>query len=232
MRTSLRRRQNNNQKQTVTYIVLLILIIIFLGTVGIQFVLKASLFIAGLSSKSEVKKIEESGVLIEPEIDGLPDATNAASLHMEGRVSEKTMLEIYVNEDKVEEMETPDGTFSTEITLKTGENNIYVRSLDEKKVKSKDSVVYNVLYISKKPELTITNPSNGQETDKDEITIAGTASENAVVKVNGLPTIVNASGSFTRVVQLSEGENTIIARAIDLAGSSVEKQIKVIYRKD
>ncbi len=230
--TPIRRRQANTQKQTITYAILLVLLVIFLATVGIQIVIKTSLFFAGFSSKKTVKNIDESTVLIEPEIDNLPDATSSARIIVEGRASEKTIIEFYVNEDKVEETEAEDGTFSTEIQLDPGENLLYIRSLDEKKVKSKDSQVYKVVYINKEPELTITSPADGSEVDKDEITVSGTVTENMTVKVNGLPTIVNSTGQFNRSVQLTEGDNTIIIVGTDLASKTVEKQIKVTYRKD
>ncbi|MBP9815995.1 hypothetical protein KBD09_02035 [Candidatus Woesebacteria bacterium] len=226
------RRRPNTQKQTVTYAILLVLLIIFLATVGIQIVIKTSLFFAGFSSKKTVKNIDESTVLIEPAIDNLPDATSSAKIIIDGSASEKTVIEVYVNEDKVEETEAPDGSFSTNVQLDPGENSIYIRSLDEKKVKSKDSQVYKVVYINKEPELTITSPSDGSEVDKEEVTISGTVTENMTVKVNGLPTIVNTTGQFNRSVQLTEGDNTIIVIGTDLAAKTVEKQIKVIYRKD
>jgi len=226
------RRRPNTQKQTVTYAILLVLLIIFLATVGIQIVIKTSLFFAGFSSKKTVKNIDESTVLIEPVIDNLPDATSSAKIIIDGSASEKTVIEVYVNEDKVEETEAPDGSFSTNVQLDPGENSIYIRSLDEKKVKSKDSQVYKVVYINKEPELSITSPSDGAEVDKEEVTISGTVTENMTVKVNGLPTIVNTTGQFNRSVQLTEGDNTIIVIGTDLAAKTVEKQIKVIYRKD
>jgi len=226
------RRRPNTQKQTVTYAILLVLLIIFLATVGIQIVIKTSLFFAGFSSKKTVKNIDESTVLIEPVIDNLPDATSSAKIIIDGSASEKTVIEVYVNEDKVEETEAPDGSFSANVQLDPGENSIYVRSLDEKKVKSKDSQVYKVVYINKEPELSITSPSDGAEVDKEEVTISGTVTENMTVKVNGLPTIVNTTGQFNRSVQLTEGDNTIIVIGTDLAAKTVEKQIKVIYRKD
>lgn len=226
------RRRPNTQKQTVTYAILLVLLIIFLATVGIQVVIKTSLFFAGFSSKKTVKNVDESTVLIEPVIDNLPDATSSAKIIIDGSASEKTIIEIYVNEDKVEETDAPDGSFSASIQLDAGENSIYIRSLDEKKVKSKDSQVYKVVYINKEPELSITSPSDGSEVDKEEVTISGTVTENMTVKVNGLPTIVNTTGQFSQSVQLTEGDNTIIVIGTDLAAKTVEKQIKVIYRKD
>lgn len=227
-----RRRQTNTQKQTITYLILIVLLLVFLSTVGIQLVIKTSLFFAGFSSKKTVKNIEESAVLIEPEIDSLPDATSSAKIIVEGRATDKSIIEIFVNEDKVEETSVKDGEFSADVELDPGENVVYVRSLDEKKIKSKDSQVYKIVFINKGPELTITNPVDGSEVDKDEIAVSGTVSENTTVKVNGLPTIVNATGEFNRNVQLTEGDNSILVVATDLANNTVEKVLTVKYRKD
>ncbi|KXK12307.1 MAG: Bacillopeptidase F precursor [Microgenomates bacterium OLB23] len=102
----------------------------------------------------------------------------------------------------------------------------------KKKVNSKDSQVYKVIYVNKDPELAITSPADGSEVDREETTISGTVSENTTIKVNGLPTIVTASGTFNRTVQLIEGENTVTIVATDVAGNTVEKQLRIKYRKD
>ncbi len=227
-----RKRQTYTQKQTLTYVVLIILLIIFFATIGIQLVIKTSLFFAGFSSKKTVKNIEESTVLIEPEIDSLPDATSSAKIIVEGRATDNTTIEIFINEAKVEETQVESGEFSADVVLDPGENLLYVRSLDDKKIKSKDSQVYKIVYINKGPELTITNPTDGSEIDKEEITVSGTVSENTTIKINGLPTIVNTTGEFNRNVQLTEGDNSITIIATDLANNTVEKVINVKYRKD
>ena len=207
--------------------ILLVLVVVFLATVGVQLVVKTSLFFAGFN-RVDVKKIEEAGVLIEPELNSLPDATNSAHIFVDGRASENSIVEVFVNEVKVEETPAPDGTFTLKIPLDAGENTIYVRSLDKKRVNSKDSQVYKVIYIDKNPELTIKNPADG--TDKEEIAVEGTITENAIVKINGLPTIVNTTGEFRRIVQLTNGENFITVLATDLAANFTEKKIKVIRR--
>lgn len=201
-------------------------------TVGFQLVIKTSLFFAGYNSKKTVKNIEDATVLVEPTIDNLPDATSSAKISIEGTSSENTLIEIYVNEDKKDELETTDGTFSTEVTLDPGENIVYVRAQNEKKVVSKDSQLYKVIYVNKAPELLIDSPADGAEVDKEEITISGSVSDNTTIKVNGLPTIVTASGTFSRAIQLTEGENTITVLATDIANNTIEKQLKVRYRKD
>ena len=206
--------------------ILLVLVVVFLATVGVQLVVKTSLFFAGFN-RVDVKKIEEAGVLIEPELNSLPDATNSAHIFV---ASENSIVEVFVNEVKVEETPAPDGTFTLKIPLDAGENTIYVRSLDKKRVNSKDSQVYKVIYIDKNPELTIKNPADGTETDKEEIAVEGTITENAIVKINGLPTIVNTTGEFRRIVQLTNGENFITVLATDLAANFTEKKIKVIRR--
>ncbi|KXK12308.1 MAG: hypothetical protein UZ22_OP11002000108, partial [Microgenomates bacterium OLB23] len=83
--------------------------------------------------KKNEKSTEESAVLIEPELYNIPDATSSASLVIEGRATDKTVIEVYINEDKAEETIADDGEFSLNITLAPGENSLYIRSFDEKK---------------------------------------------------------------------------------------------------
>jgi hypothetical protein len=85
------------------------------------------------------------------------------------------------------------------------------------------------------PLLTITSPQNDLLTTSPQIDVAGTAvdqeSSVAMCTVNGKPVTVGANGSFTMVVDLARGDNTIVVIATDVAGNSVQKQFKVTWRQ-
>ena len=88
--------------RNVTYIILLILLVIFLATVGVQLIIKASLFISGVSKPDSESDLNEKSYLLPPELFALPDATNSATLAISGRGTENTDVHIYVNEEKVD----------------------------------------------------------------------------------------------------------------------------------
>lgn len=74
------------------------------------------------------------------------------------------------------------------------------------------------------PTLTISSPSDNLHTNVDEVTVAGitndATSTPVAVTVNGTTVTVGSDGSFSKVVELTEGENTITVVATDAAGKS------------
>lgn len=82
------------------------------------------------------------------------------------------------------------------------------------------------------PVLTITSPANGAVTTHDTIPVTGTVTDESTVtslRVNGEPTTVNPDGSWTQIVPLSPGRNTITAVATDQAGKSSTVSVAVTY---
>jgi PGF-pre-PGF domain-containing protein len=92
---------------------------------------------------------------------------------------------------------------------------------------------FSIIYDSIQPTITITSPTDGQAfTASSPVTVSGTASDNSLSKVeikvgtgDWQPTSEIASWSIQ--VNLSEGPNTIYARATDTAGNAKEISINV-----
>lgn len=74
------------------------------------------------------------------------------------------------------------------------------------------------------PELNITSPAEGSITNIAICTVAGTTNDStsspASLKVNGKAVSINADGSFSTEITLSEGSNTITIVATDEAGKA------------
>lgn len=72
------------------------------------------------------------------------------------------------------------------------------------------------------PTLNVTSPTEGLKTNEDKVTVTGTTndatSSPVKVTVNGDNVTVQENGSFSKVVTLTEGENTITIIATDSAG--------------
>lgn len=72
------------------------------------------------------------------------------------------------------------------------------------------------------PTLNVTSPTEGLKTNEDTVTVSGTTndatSSPVKVTVNGDAVTVQGNGSFSKVVTLTEGENTITVIATDSAG--------------
>ena len=93
----------------------------------------------------------------------------------------------------------------------------------------------NVFEDSNGPALTITSPSNNQIFDSPNITVRGstTDSESGIEKVaiNGNTVSFSSDGSFSKVINLTEGSNTITIIAIDKVGNQTTKTLNVTYKK-
>lgn len=81
------------------------------------------------------------------------------------------------------------------------------------------------------PTLNVEAPVDGYITNNPKLTVSGTSNDtvsNPVsVTVNGKAVTVASNGSFSTIVQLEEGENTITVIATDAAGKSTTVTRKV-----
>ena len=72
--------------------------------------------------------------------------------------------------------------------------------------------------------LNVTAPAEGLKTNVAKVTVSGitndVTSSPVTLKVNGKTVTVNADGSWSTQVDLTEGENTITVVATDAAGKS------------
>ncbi len=223
------RRQKTNS-QIVTYVVLLIITVAFIMTVGLQLVLAASRFIAGFGQKSDELNHASTEVVVPPVLYDLPDATNSAKLAINGTSSGDGTVTIFVNDESVEDItvDSSNPDFKTIVNLDQNENTIYAQFKD-KKNRIKDSDTYTVEYVKEKPTLVINSPADGSHTLDSEITVSGSTGQNDRLKINGDPVVLNADGSFSYRLTLSQGENTIAVASTDDAGNIQEASIKVTY---
>lgn len=76
------------------------------------------------------------------------------------------------------------------------------------------------------PNLDITYPEDGYETNLATVDVKGT-SDGASVKVNGLG-VTLTNGDFTTQIGLTEGPNTVLVEAEDAGGNHTSKAITII----
>lgn len=103
-----------------------------------------------------------------------------------------------------------DGSHTVYVTAKDHDGNAAVQK----------SVQFTVDTVA--PTLNVTSPTEGLKTNEDTVTVSGTTndatSSPVKVTVNGDAVTVQENGSFSKVVTLTEGENTITIIATDSAG--------------
>ena len=72
------------------------------------------------------------------------------------------------------------------------------------------------------PVLNITSPADNLITNQTNCVVAGTTNDTTsspvTLTINGTAVTVNADGSFSKAVTLSEGSNTITVKSVDKAG--------------
>ena len=105
--------------------------------------------------------------------------------------------------------------------LGDGSHTVYINAKDhDGNAAVQKSVQFTVDTVA--PTLNVTSPTEGLKTNEDTVTVSGTTndatSSPVKVTVNGDVVTVQENGSFSKVVTLTEGENTITVIATDSAG--------------
>ena len=228
-----KKRQNYTSKQNLTYLVLLVLLIIFFATVGLRFVINASLYIAGFRNNTQQEQTQsDNDILLAPELFNIPDATNSARITVSGTAHKGDSITTFVNNEEQETFTLDEDDFEASLILTKGNNTIFARSENKEGNRTEDSETYIIYYLSEKPTLTIDSPQDGTKINNNEILVQGTTSQDTSIKINNLPVVVSGDGKFTYSVRIKEGENIIRVVATDVAGNEEVKEIKVIYEKD
>ena len=166
-----------------------------------------------------------SGLVVSPS-----GVTNLESATITGTFDEMVTLTVYG-------MVVPlnhDGTFMVNVLLEEGANTIVMNAYDAAgNMFTKDDIVVTRDTIA--PTLIVqlqgVDGETGEATDA-EITISGTVTDNddvKIVSINGLPTVPDANGQFSKDIALSFGTNEIIVTAVDEAGNSVVQGFSVLW---
>ena len=176
-----------------------------------------------------------SGV-IEVTLDTLPPAVsidrptsgssvNTAGVVVTGRIDDPgvTSALLILNGAAPRQIPVVGGTFSQNITLVPGVNNILVIATDAAGNTSPSTSPTTVDFDNTKPRVTITSPTNRAVVKVAGQTVTGTVEDPSITQatllVNGVGSTVSVApnGSFSKTVQLQEGANTIEVTATDAA---------------
>ena len=214
-------------------IVLLIAFMVFFFSFGIKLLVSFTLFINQLAnngSKQQTSKQMESFNSIN--IDPIPSATNSATLLFSGSALNFDKLEIYLNDEKQDEISISD-TFAGEVKgLEKGSNQVHFIAKSTSSKEVKQTPTYDVLYKNDNPKLEVSEPSDTSKTNKEDVKISGTTDKETSIRVNNQPIIVDAEGKFVTLFRLKEGENKISISAEDIVGNRTVKDLTVTYSKD
>lgn len=160
--------------------------------------------------------------------------TNEEVISIEGTSS--TTSDIIVFNDGEEASTTTSdesGIFTTDVALTEGENTLTAAVVTEAGVSDLSEAI-TVILDQTSPELEITEPVDGSKSNRETVTVKGTATDENLdtITVNGQNATVEENGSFSQRVLLDNGINDIEVVATDLAGNSTTEQISIDVKFD
>ncbi|MCM3639110.1 S8 family serine peptidase [Sporosarcina luteola] len=155
--------------------------------------------------------------------------TNDENIVIEGTATPTTTISLQNNGEEVDSVVIGnDGKFSFQTVLTEGDNEFTAVSLlDARKTGTSSPVT--VILDTRKPELTITNPKNGETTNRETVTVEGTVTDDHLksLTVNGQQATVSENGTYSKRILLDDGVNTITVIATDAAGNETIQTVSV-----
>lgn len=230
----LEKHQNKQVVQRILIAVVLFLAaIVFLFSVGIKMLVSFTLFLNQLANgNAKQQSVQKTEYFNTVNIDPIPSATNSAEIWFSGTALNFDSLEIYLNDEKQDEITISD-TFSGQVKgLEKGENKVHFIAKSTHSKDTKKTPIYEILFKSDKPKLEVQEPSDKSRTNKEDIRVSGTTDSETEIRINGQPIIVDVQGKFTSLLRLKDGENKINITAEDIVGNQEVKELTVTYSKD
>ncbi|MFH2109610.1 MAG: hypothetical protein ABII16_04135 [Patescibacteria group bacterium] len=171
-----------------------------------------------------------------PYLKSIPIATNKDTVNIEGISEKGAKIELFLNEQKVEETICDnDGTFNFgAVKIQPSKNSLYAIATDEAQNKSLQSEMRDILFDNEKPKISIIEPSEGETISSPVRTakVEGSTEPNATVTINGTRAIIDENGNFWQMIYPVEGGNKITALAIDTAGNETKIERYFSFEED
>lgn len=225
--------KKQNRQRILVSVVLVIAGIVFFFTSGIKLLVSFTLFINqlanGENTESQVRQTEQLSAI---NIDPIPSATSSSTIIFSGSALSFDSLEIYLNDEKRDEITISD-TFISEVQgLEKGSNTLYFIAKSSKTKKTEKTQEFDIVFKDEKPKLEVSEPGENARTNKEDIRITGSTDREVTIRINNQPIVVDAEGKFTTLFRLKDGENKIEVTAEDIVGNQEKKSLTVTYSKD
>lgn len=226
-------RKNEEQitKKTIFLGILTIFVFISVLIFGLPLLIKFSVFLGESKSKKDTEN-ENIVPPLAPRFTVPFDATNSATLNINGFAEPKTTVELFKNDVSLNKIEVSDsGDFSFEnVTLDDGGNDFSAIATKGDNISSDKSKILTISYDKTNPELTLTNPSETSLTvDSADFDVVGKTESGVSVSINGRIASVDDSGNFKLKIQLNSGNNDIEIIVTDAASNKTTKKITIKY---
>lgn len=158
---------------------------------------------------------------------------NQSTLSLEGSVSEDGQVEIYLNDQKVQTVDTHRRLFQADIEVRQPINQLKAILVGNAERRSQPSQVHTIIYDTTAPELTVDSHRDGQTVAQAETIISGLAKDQYLdyVLVNGYRASLEGE-RYSYPVELTTGENKIEIDAFDKAGNRTRIELSLHYQSE
>lgn len=208
-------------------------LVVFIFIFGLKLLVGFSLLLDRLHGASPTEKQSQS-LILPPILDPLPEATNSATITITGKGDPGMKIVFYIDEEESTNLPVEsDGTFALTKKLADGEHTVSTKAKNDKDLMSDLSNVITITIKRNKPELTVSNPQDGERIvgDSNALVVKGKTSSDNTVAINDRLAVVSNDGSFSYIYSLIDGENTLRIVASDPAGNKETVDRRVTYSK-
>lgn len=228
-----RREEKAVVKRIIWLTVISAVLIIVIFTVGIPALGKFADFLDILFKNNNNSSTTDNNIPPAPILNPLPAETNQDRISIFGFSGNSDKVELYLNDNKLEETTVVEGRFEfKDFQLFAGENRISAKAINNSGAVSDFSPTAIVKLDRVEPKLEITTPVDGQNFhENNKIKVQGRTEKDAQIFANGFLANVDFDGNFDVTIPLGEGENMIKVEARDSAGNSKVVEIKVQFNK-
>ncbi len=224
--------ERRNIRRAFLYGILTLVALAFLFTLGIPTLAKFAGFLTDLNKGGKPIEKNDTTPPAPPRINDLPNFTNQVSIDVSGTTEPGAAVKLFLNDKENEVLADSDGKFSKKFDLKKGENTVYALAVDASGNQSQKSPVQKTIFDNEPPQITIDSPSDGSSffgSKQRQLVIKGKTKAGSDLTINDRFVDVDDNGNFTFATSLSEGENTFNLKAVDKAGNTAEKSLKVTF---
>ncbi|WP_325224081.1 S8 family serine peptidase [Schnuerera sp.] len=157
--------------------------------------------------------------------------TNQDSITVEGTVAAEGKVNVYVNEEKVNSVDSEDLGFTVEVDLPEETNQIMVTA-EMDGVETEPSPSVTVVKDQTLPILEVNKPLDNAKINAEVVHVEGNVTDDiglAKLLINDKEVEIDEEGNFHERLIVDEGENLITVKAVDLAGNEIiiEKSVFV-----
>jgi hypothetical protein len=202
--------ERKNTKSAFLFIFLTVAAILAVIFLGIPILTQFASFLTNIHKSGQSVDINDKIPPPPPYLSTLPEAVNNLKLEIKGTSEPGATIKIFLN----------------------GSNSIYATATDQAGNESQKTAILKVVFDNNPPDINISKPVDGSQffgSKQKNLSIQGSTKTGSSLTINDRFVLVQDDGSFVYNTQLSDGENSFTIKAIDKAGNSSEKTLKVSF---